>query len=608
MTGEKGSWEPTTRTQELSKFLYRAPDPAIVMVLILPVSLIFGLLIQMGAVGLTYGLMLIALPAYLSAWASTHLVEWFGGKFYFRRSILTSFVGVFILGFMLIFGEIIRPFIVVDWRFLLIYGYSIVFSMRYLVIRTTCLNYHRFSFIVSSAQTFFALIFHWALSLNDFGYLEMNNFLSLKESSFGILSSFVLFISSLLFFEIVNAPLKTDVGLSGTDLMGYFLSYMTEGTKEIERLFLPLQEKFDIPFSVLAVKKKDSDTESEKPFHALVISPSVHPGPVGEIGGGNLPSKLAAPLSDLADHILVPHGASTNDTNPSTSEECKKVVKAVREIVLKFSEGDFSEKVQISTRTGTLTTVHLFRFGKQGVVVCEPWPTPFDDMSMEMFREFQWSAMHQGFEDIMVIDGHNHSNRDAAAVHLGDRFSVEMGSLLSTLAQKRGEQAGFRIGFGAAPPESSINSLGPKGVEAVVIEAAGKKTAFILLDGNNMLPEMTERLRAEAKKLVDLAIVTTADNHVVNATLGGYNPIGLRCSFEELSPLLNYAIHSALKDLGGGRVAVKTGVIRGINIFGFGNTNRLVATINSTVAVIRRAAIACIILAITASALVYYVV
>jgi len=614
MTREKSTWEPTAKTQELSKFLYRAPEPIHIIPFILLFSLLCGLLIEPGAEGLTYGLLLIGIPAFLSAWSSTIFVRAFGGKFYFRRSFLTSFIGVLFIGCVLLGGLLVRPFLDIHWRILVIYGYSLVLSMRYLVLRSTCLNYHRYSFIISSAQTFFAFLIHILLSLHDLGFLQENNFLSIQESSFGILSSFFIFLASLLFIEIVNAPLETDVGISGTDLLGYFLSYMIEGTKETETLFLPLQEEFNIPFSIMAVRKrkKAEDTESadhtigeQKPFHALIICPSIHPGPVGTIGGGNLPSKLAEPLKDLADHILVPHGPATNDNNPATSDECDKVVESVRRLAMSLKDGDFANtSTPLSSKQGE-TTIHLQRFGRRCLIISEPIPYSSDDITPVMFEHLLWAARYQGFQDIMLIDAHNNSRRGSSAIHMGDQRSMEIETHVEELIGQEIPLEEFSIGFGSARPRIPINGIGPKGAETMVHRSDGKTTAFILFDGNNMLSETREALRQEAETMVDRALVLTADNHMVNATMGGYNPVGLRCTLQELIPLLRESLEIALNDAEASSVAIKSGFIEGINILGIGNTNRLVATINSTIAILKRAAISCILLAVVSSALLY---
>ena len=142
----------------------------------------------------------------------------------------------------------------------------------------------------------------------------------------------------------------------------------------------------------------------------------------------------------------------------------------------------------------------------------------------------------------------------------------------------------------------------------MVMRSHGTTTAFVLFDGNNMIGEVRDLLEREALEHVDRAFIMTADNHVVNATIGGYNPVGRNDPPDLLIPPMVRAIGTAIDDLSGSEVAIRSGVVEGINILGFGNTQRLVATINSTIAILKRAAIPCTLLAITSSALMYYAV
>ena len=345
-----------------------------------------------------------------------------------------------------------------------------------------------------------------------------------------------------------------------------------------------------------------------KPFHALIISPSVHPGPVGTIGGGNLPTKLTEPLKDLADHILVPHGVATNDNNPATSGECDKVVRAVRDLVSTLDASEFVDTASEVLSRKENTSIHLIRFGKTCLVLSEPIPTPSDDISLEMVKTLSWAARFHGIEDIMIIDAHNNSQHGGSAVHVGDQLSIEMESMVKELCQQKASSGPFSMGFGKSLPPREINGLGPKGAEAMVMRSGDTTTAFVLFDSNNMEGDTRDQLIREAEELVDRAFILTADNHMVNATMGGFNPLGMRCGMDELVPLLRESIEHALADLGESSVVVKSGLIEGINILGIGNTNRLVATINSTIAILKRAAIPCTLLAMTSSALVYYIV
>ena len=56
--------------------------------------------------------------------------------------------------------------------------------------------------------------------------------------------------------------------------------------------------------------------------------PNVHPGPMGEIGGGNLPKYLQSAFSEM---VMVSHGTATHDFNLVAEDEIKKIVSAIQE-------------------------------------------------------------------------------------------------------------------------------------------------------------------------------------------------------------------------------------------------------------------------------------
>src|SRR2546427_622670 len=66
---------------------------------------------------------------------------------------------------------------------------------------------------------------------------------------------------------------------------------------------------------------------------ALLVATHAHPGPFGRVGGSDLPAKLRAALGDVSPVVMVPHGPSTHDYNPSTSNEVMKIAATVRSLL-----------------------------------------------------------------------------------------------------------------------------------------------------------------------------------------------------------------------------------------------------------------------------------
>ncbi|MCK5628913.1 DUF2070 family protein, partial [Candidatus Bathyarchaeota archaeon] len=90
----------------------------------------------------------------------------------------------------------------------------------------------------------------------------------------------------------------------------------------------------------------------------------------------------------------------------------------------------------------------------------------------------------------------------------------------------------FKIGSATVFPEGfSLNDgMGPGGITVVVIEAVGQKTAYVVIDGNNMVSGLREQILSALKSIGfnDCEVFTT-DTHAVSAVVfgrRGYHPIG----------------------------------------------------------------------------------
>jgi putative membrane protein len=90
----------------------------------------------------------------------------------------------------------------------------------------------------------------------------------------------------------------------------------------------------------------------------------------------------------------------------------------------------------------------------------------------------------------------------------------------------------FEIGIKTIFPEEFTlrDGLGPGGITSLVVNVAEQKTAYVVIDGNNMLSGLREELISLLKsKGFHEAEIFTTDTHAVNAVvLGsrGYHPVG----------------------------------------------------------------------------------
>ena len=142
------------------------------------------------------------------------------------------------------------------------------------------------------------------------------------------------------FVAIIESPIKGNLGVGGLELLSLFIAQISEGSNALESVFDDMGEEVDTTVGLISFKDKNGNIK------ANYISPCIHPGPVGSIGGGNLPTVIAEALDDFT---IIAHGAATHDFNPVAESELKKVIAKINEALpnLEYSdEASVFQRVQ----------------------------------------------------------------------------------------------------------------------------------------------------------------------------------------------------------------------------------------------------------------------
>jgi putative membrane protein len=176
------------------------------------------------------------------------------------------------------------------------------------------------------------------------------------------------------------------------------------------------------------------------------------------------------------------------------------------------------------------------------------------------------------------------------------------GRLGETLAASRTDS--LRLGVAWDPTEwGPLDGIGPLGVRVAVAEVGDQRTAYVLVDGNNMEPGVRERLIG-ALDGVDLAEVMTTDTHVVN-TVEATNQVGDAIDVDELVALVRRLAGEAVDDLEPVEAGMATEHAE-VTVFGNDRTETLASHANAMISM-GGALAGAFILAVTAvSALIFF--
>lgn len=562
------------RAARLYRYAFTSPNPSKMILPILIISLALGFFLCPSTDAIILGLIIFALPSYLSAIISKPLAECLGGKLFFRRSFLLVFLSLLSIALILILTFILNLFIDFPIILSIIFAYSFTLWLRHTILVATSNSDHLLSLPASISQPMLGVAFVSLASL--FHPIRLSN---LDILFTGIFMS-IFFIASVSYTEMASALIRRNFNYNGLDLVKYFLNQLTDKSLELEDFFKTFSERVDAHLGVVCFKIGDE-------IKAVVVVPSVHPGPFGNLGGSDLPAKIADGLRDYSANVLTFHGPATHDMNPSSSKECQRIIAGVRRCIESVK---YTSKCSKFVRVDDGMQVCAQLFGNSVLLIHTSSPEPTDDVDYATGTTAIMTAKEK-VKDALFADAHNCVELGSGTIFFGSGRSFKMLSLVKNAVSRaiENESEGIKVGYAHRDGFSIDDGIGKQGVQVLVVETGNQRSAYILWDGNNMVPKLRESILSAINEIVDEAEVLTTDNHAVNLAMDGYNPIGLHKSREEIIKITRGVVEEALSDLEECEVGMSTGIVKDLNVIGFGNTVRLTTVINSTVSLLKKA-------------------
>jgi putative membrane protein len=385
----------------------------------------------------------------------------------------------------------------------------------------------------------------------------------------------IFLIAIYLFVKTISAPMKRNMDIDGRELLSLFVTHMNEGSHELEKLFYKSGAYIDTVVSIVSFKAKDK-------IKALFISPAVHPGPLGNIGGSNMPTNLANRFKPFT---MVAHGPSTHDFNPASIDELDKIEDSIRRGLYKIKYSNKASKFIRYTNKSAKIGVQSF---DEGIILLNTFaPLGSDDIEFSVGLTMMVKA-NKKFENksTVIVDCHNSFSKESGQVLPGDPQVFELIDGIDKI--ELGEKySGIKVGCSQNLMEGlgKQEGIGDSGVKTMIVEVASQKTAYILFDSNNMEVGFRQEILDSVYKLgIDEAEVMTTDTHNVNTISRGYNPIGLS-NRERIIEYVKETIEEALDDLEEVEVGCATEKVEHLRTFGPNKSTELISTISSIVQV-----------------------
>ena len=638
------------------------------------------------------GIFFIGIPTVVAAFGTAGVDRFVGGKLTNNRSSLLALVSEIIVVAIVTGAAIVSVFTGLGQRFVfdaLVVALASVFAFRLLVVMAVSESSVLVASIPASLQTLAAAILLFVYS-GTLRFLEVGGplidayltpYLARSADAPAELSAITAEHFALLavtcgvyalgvyaFIVAVDRPWKRSLGVSLLDFLRGFVGHVAEGSRELEEFFQQLGEEALVPVSVLSFRRVDGDsddadvaadggagTESAADLgaeKARFVLPMIHPGPMGEIGGGNFPERVATDCPGLA---FPPHATAGHDFNLVTESEVDTILDAARTAADRIVYDDLATR-SVRVQSGEASMLGQ-AFGDDALLVSTYAPGFADDVEYGVGLSATAEARTSDLDDVVLVDAHNSNDGlngpDLGHVTPGSKRAFDMIGAAGVSGQRLSTADRHGLELGVAwdeTPWTPAEGIGPLGVRVAVTAVDDQETAYVLIDGNNMEPGLrgelvealveggtpeesrvaggagdgagrgpassrTESGDSEAPSAsgnrttsdddgpVDEAEVMTTDTHIVNSVEAD-NQVGAAIDWDELRALVCDLLDEARADL----EPVEAGVAverAEVTVFGNDRTETLASHANAVVAMGGAFAVSIILAAVAVSVLIF---
>jgi len=509
----------------------------------------------MGVVGLSTFALFLSVEGLISSlffgvslFATTLLFDYVTSKIVFgndpiyvlRRTVALSLYCWILWLFFIILGVVFSAvFDLWWWVNLCLLGFAAVLTFRAVVfISTSSVGILRR--LVSSLLQPFLCIAVFVVFWNS-----LDSAIPLQVLPFLVISPIVGCASAFLFVFLIDRLGRRTYGVPSMPLFrAFMLNWVAGLNAPFEEFLEKLGENEDVEVTLLKF-------DSYKPKAAIIV-PLVHPGPFKNIGSSLLPSMLKREFEkEFGCDTCVPLGILGHELDLASQAQNQKIINHVINAA-KFASSANKATPFVKVTDG-FASASCQVFGKTVFLSFTLAPKTTEDLPQQLGRIVLEEAEKHGLNCSVVVNAHN---------SIDDTVDIEASlETLRAVASKCLEKAvslpSYPFEVGAAtvfPKEFGLkDGMGPGGITAVVVKVAEQKTAYVVIDGNNMISGLREEILSALKATgFHASEVFTTDTHAVSAVvLGrrGYHPVGEVMNHETLISYIQEAAKTAAAHL-----------------------------------------------------------
>ena len=447
--------------------------------------------------------------------------------FSLRRTLVLSLVGWGIWLFFMLLGLALSfPLGSLIWVKLCLVGYAAVVTLRAVVFIATSSSAtwkNLMVVLINPILCIVAFVVFWS-GIPDIKLLQLSPLIIV----FPVVACAAVFI----FMASLERLGKT----YSVNSLPLFRAYMLDWVANLNE---PLEEQFEKTGENADIEVNFVKFDASKPKAAIIV-PQVHPGPFKNIGSSLLPSQMKQSFEkQFGCQACVPLGILGHELDLASQAQNQKIISQVIDSAKFAATSDLASPCVKAAEDVVTASCQIF--GDTAFVSFSLAPKTTEDLPQELGRMVNEEASKLGLKLAIVTNTHN-SITDVVEV---EKYIGALQTAASKCLQKATSLPTERFMVGAAtvyPKEFTLKGgMGAGGITATVVQVGKQKTAYVVIDGNNMISGLREKILASLTSAgFDENEVFTTDTHSVSALSSGrsmrrgYHPIGEAMSHEVL--------------------------------------------------------------------------
>jgi putative membrane protein len=466
-------------------------------------------------------------------------------------------------------------------------GYAAVITLRIMVLAATSYGAKWRQIISALLQPFLCSLAVGAYWILQTGTVVLTASPALQVIIYIVLAPVISYAAVTLFLHSIDRLGKTTYNLPAMNLFkAFLLNWVSDDNEALEKHLEEMGENTDINVNLL---KFDSD----KPKAAFIM-PLVHPGPFKNIGSSLLPSLLKQSYEEkYSCSACTLLGILGHELDLASQAQNHKIISEVLKEAEFQSTQTCASPFTRSTYNGAIAGCQIF--GDTAFISFSMAPQTTEDLPQELGRVVTEEAKRLGLKHAVLVNAHNSLDNESSDMNI--HLDAFKGAAFECLKKATALPTNtFKVGSATTHPAvfTQKQGMGAGGITAIAVEVGVQKMIYVVIDGNNMIPHLREKILASLISLgFNEADVFTTDTHAVSGLSTGkrgYHPVGEAMDHQVLIQIIGDLAKQALSNVEASKVGCIEFTVPKVRVIGEERLNSVSILIDKAINRAKKAA------------------